>query len=307
MSEASEYPRRPKFFAHRFTRLLGKVCLGAEIGPDACWLLAFIAHTEDAAGFARPVSFFNEDLATRLGMSVSAMRRARERAVKAGWLTHIDGAKRRAPRYFVTVPEWASGKDDAPGDEHDGELVVADGGVIPRQIDAATDREPTDNRQATDREAAENRQASGQPSSLVLPLSLSLVQEPPAPAAEPGKGPTPDELAAEWNRHPGLVPIAGSDVNRERDIRSRVFEPLWVEHWRAAIAFAATMPDGPNGWRPDLTWFLKPGKFTQTVEKMLAAARSPPAAAPKTKREAEMDAVFAEYAARQEAAKRKAG
>lgn len=301
-----DYPPRPKFFAHRFTRLLGKTCAGAEIGPDTCWLLTYIAHTEDAAGYARPVTFFNEDLATRLGMSVTAMRRARERAIKAGWLTYIPGAKRRAPAYFVVVPKWVPRHDDGAGDEFGDDLTLTFNPPIPRQLDAASGREAAGNRQETGREAAGNRQASGQPSSLFLAQD-PLAQDPPTPTGGCGDavGPKPEEVREEWNRHPGLTPCGEMNPHRERVVRSwAVGNPAWVSHWRAAIAFVGRTADYTggmsSGWRADLTWFLKAENFTRVVERMLAPPAPPGTGPPADRREAERRAII-------EAAKRKAG
>jgi hypothetical protein len=123
----TQYPKRPKVFACKFVRRMGKVCLANDIGPDACWLLAFIVSTEDAKGYRAPVSFYNEDLATRTGLSLAGTKRARDKAVKAGWLHYEKGAKGRAARYFVLVPAWADEMDDAPGDERSGELS---GGIM---------------------------------------------------------------------------------------------------------------------------------------------------------------------------------
>ncbi len=53
---SAPYPSRPgKCFAHKFVRLLGKVCPGNDLGVDVCWLLTFIVHTEDAKGYRAAV------------------------------------------------------------------------------------------------------------------------------------------------------------------------------------------------------------------------------------------------------------
>ncbi len=168
-----EYPKRPKFFAHRFCRLMGKVCLGGDIGPDTCWLLAFIVNTEDAAGYRRPVSFFNDDLATRTGLSLAGMKRLRDKAVAAGWLCYEPGAKGRAARYFVIVPPWADGMDDGPGDESAGSLS----GGIPAQ------GEPESHLQA------DGIRTECEPHSS---LTLSLTQYTPAEAVEVVPEKTPE-------------------------------------------------------------------------------------------------------------------
>jgi hypothetical protein len=167
-------PDRMAFFAHRFCRLMGKVCLGQEIGPEACWLLAFIVHTQDKVRYARPVIFFNDDLASRTGFSVSAMRRARERAVSAGWLTYTEGAKRRPASYEVAIPEWAVGMHDGAGDEDPAELAE-----MLRQSDAESGGKPAHNRQERGGDAAGTRQECEQPSSYSSSHSHS--KEPPTP------------------------------------------------------------------------------------------------------------------------------
>jgi hypothetical protein len=182
------YPKRPKFFAHGFTRLLGKVCIGGEIGPETCWLLSYIAHTEDAASYRRPVSFFNEDLSTRLGMSISAMSRARDRATKAGWLVYIKGAKRKPPRYFVSVPEWALNLDDGAGDERPNELSID---VIPVQIDDERGEKAVGKREERGEKAVGKRQGSGRNANDHLPLPNTPLPKDNLPQELPQGGDAP--------------------------------------------------------------------------------------------------------------------
>lgn len=271
-SDPAPYPKRPPSFAHRFTRLLGKTCLGAEIGPEACWLLVLIAHTEHAAGFRRPVLFFNEDLATRAGMSVSAMRRARDRSVKAGWLHYIEGAKRKAPQYFVTVPAWAAGLDDDAGDEQPGELTVPGAPVIPRQIDAATGRQPAGNRQASDTNPAGNRQASEQPSSSELKTPEEDKTEdgsvgPDEPCDTIPFDPMREEQAARklfesrW-RGAGLKPFSWLSGELKGRLNALLLNAWWAENYPAALVKAGAIPflalgEGRNGGRYDVSVFLR--------------------------------------------------
>jgi hypothetical protein len=115
-----EYPKRPKFFAYKFVRLMAKVCLANEIGPDACWLLTVIAFTEDASCYRRPVTYFNGNLMPICGFATEkTLSRARSRAVAAGWLNYKYCGTRRPGRYFVLVPSHAEGIDDRPLDEGD--------------------------------------------------------------------------------------------------------------------------------------------------------------------------------------------
>lgn len=116
------YPKRPRFFAFRFVRLMAKVCLANEIGAEACWLLAVIASTEDAGGYRKAVTFWNEQLFPLAGLgSVSALKRVREKLVESGWLHYEPGAKGRAAKYWVMIPDHLEGIDDGPTDEQPGE------------------------------------------------------------------------------------------------------------------------------------------------------------------------------------------
>lgn len=119
---ADEYPKDRKghsYFAYRFIRLLGKVCLANEVGADGFALLTMVAITEDAAGYKRPVTWYNEQLMPLIGIaSVSSLIRARTRCVNAGWLRYLPGAKSKAARYWVVIPEQHMGIDDAPTDEY---------------------------------------------------------------------------------------------------------------------------------------------------------------------------------------------
>jgi hypothetical protein len=94
----------------------------------------------------------------------------------------------------------------------------------------------------------------------------------------------------------------GSDPHRDRIIRQwATGNALWVKHWRAVIAFVGRQPHltgGKGEWRADLAWIFKGSNFTAQVEQMLAP---PSLAAGKTRRESELDAVFAEDAAKRRA------
>jgi hypothetical protein len=117
----SAYPRRPRFFALRFVRLLTKKTIANELGPQAFTLLSVIAVTEDARGYTDPVTFYNNQLLPLVGLgSVSALDRVRGKCVEAGWLSYLPGGRRLGPgRYYVVIPDRHRETDDAPTDEHD--------------------------------------------------------------------------------------------------------------------------------------------------------------------------------------------
>jgi len=118
----SSYPNRPKFFAHRFVRVLTKTCASQEIGCEAFCLLTIIAHTEDAKHYSGPVTYWNEQLMPICGFGgKDRLVRARKKAVDAGWLHYEPGSKAKAARYWTLIPDKFSQLDDAPnrpGTEH---------------------------------------------------------------------------------------------------------------------------------------------------------------------------------------------
>jgi hypothetical protein len=136
----SVYPKRPPYFAHRFIRHMARTCVGNVIGTDACWLLTVIAMTEDAKKYSGAVTFYTENLADQCGFSLTSMKRARRRAVEAGWLHYIAGSKGRAARYWVILPASEHAKSDGPTDEDS-----KTGAVILGQVDPESGRNPTQN------------------------------------------------------------------------------------------------------------------------------------------------------------------
>src|SRR5690606_34603598 len=112
----SEYPKREQFFAQRFIRLLSKTCAAQEIGVDAVWLLTVIASQEDAARYKRAVTFYNDQLRSICGFGTwRRLDNARKRAMESGWLHYepCDAGKRRAGRYWVSIPSFAEDLDDS--------------------------------------------------------------------------------------------------------------------------------------------------------------------------------------------------
>jgi len=118
MTSEFAYPKRPKFFSHKFCRVMWKCCLANEIGNDVCWLLSGIVMTEDAKGYRSAVTYYNEQLYVVAGYgSVDAMARARAKAIKAGWLAYKPGGKGYAGKYYVMIPKEHQDWDDLPTDE----------------------------------------------------------------------------------------------------------------------------------------------------------------------------------------------
>jgi hypothetical protein len=108
-----EYPKRDSHFAHKAFRLLHKTCFAATDGLDAFALIAVIVHTEDAARYSGPVSFWNSQLQETLGFAKwERLDRARKSAVKSGWLNYSSTGHRKIGQYFVTIPEGCGSLSD---------------------------------------------------------------------------------------------------------------------------------------------------------------------------------------------------
>lgn len=108
------YPKdRPKYFAHKFVRILTRTCAAMEIGTDGAWLLSIIVHTEDAAHYRGPVKFWNDQLVSITGLnSWDRLNRARKKVIAAGWLHYEPGGKGKVGRYWVMVPDQSEGLPD---------------------------------------------------------------------------------------------------------------------------------------------------------------------------------------------------
>ena len=56
------YPKRPKFYANQFCRLLTKSAAAQDLGPEACWLLTIVVHQEHSKWYGGPVTYYNDQL-----------------------------------------------------------------------------------------------------------------------------------------------------------------------------------------------------------------------------------------------------
>jgi hypothetical protein len=114
------YPKRQQFFALKAVRAMVKTCVANEYGQGVFCLLVTVVHTEDAAHYRRPVTFYEGQLMPLIGVtSRTTFKRVRERAVESGWLVFIPGDRGGPPSYFVQIPDHALGLDDLPTDEGD--------------------------------------------------------------------------------------------------------------------------------------------------------------------------------------------
>jgi hypothetical protein len=117
-SNESSYPTRPRYFAHRYCRLLTKTCACQELGHIAFCLCVTVALQEDSKRYKGPVTYFNEQLMPLIGVRKwDALDQARKRAMEHGWLRYESGGRRSPGRYWVTIPDGLEDLDDAPCDE----------------------------------------------------------------------------------------------------------------------------------------------------------------------------------------------
>src|SRR5690348_4993846 len=120
MAADPQYPKRESHFAHKAIRMMIKTCVASEWGPQVFTLLTVIVHTEDAAHYRRPVTFYNPALIPLVGCdSETTFKRVRSRAVESGWLVYAKGARGKPAKYYVQIPPHATGLDDLPSDEGD--------------------------------------------------------------------------------------------------------------------------------------------------------------------------------------------
>ncbi len=118
---------RTSHHAHRLCRLLAKLAIANEIGPEACWMLCLIAHTEDARHYAGAVTYWNDQLRNVCGFgSVGRLVRARQRAIDAGWLIYTPGGKRRAGKYETRIPQEYQDIPDGAIDESPGPSPICE-------------------------------------------------------------------------------------------------------------------------------------------------------------------------------------
>lgn len=145
MSSIAPYPVRPPFFAMRFLRLLCRSNAAMEVGHDGLALLMAVVTQEDVLRYSRPVGFWNGHLAAMIGLRGSdegALRRVRDKCIRAGWLEYARGNKQQSARYFVTIPAAISLLPDYNCDESEREYS-GNTAVIQPQYRQESDKNPT--------------------------------------------------------------------------------------------------------------------------------------------------------------------
>jgi hypothetical protein len=264
------YPKRPPMFAMKAVRLMVKTCLAQRLGADGVMLLTVIASTEDAAHYRRPVDYWNEQIAPLCGFTVSKFRRVRDKCVESGWLAYVPGSKSKAAQYWLTIPEYAEGLDDAPTDEgHDAGLLRTSAQES-QDSSAPVCRNPAGIRQ-------ECAQESGRNVRNILPVPDPVPDPKEIPPTPTGIPEDFDQITAEatfianWNKTPGTVPYHRSALPHDlsRDFTGHIAnDPGWLHRARDALGrFPLHWYVGTKS-KMSLTKFLKP----TTVDEILAGS-----------------------------------
>lgn len=108
-----DYPQKGSHYAHKTFRLMHKAMVAADYGRDVFCLLSIILHTEDAARYRGPVSYYNTQLMETLGFKKwEQFDAVRAKAIDSGWLQYEGCGKRTPGKYFVTIPEGFEQVDD---------------------------------------------------------------------------------------------------------------------------------------------------------------------------------------------------
>lgn len=261
------YKRRPPFFANRFCRLLTKVCLANQIGPEACFLLVTVAMTEDAKSYRSGVTFWNEQLFPLVGLSnVKALSRVRDKAVEAGWLHYEPGGKGRPGVYWVTIPDDYTGMDDKPADENREEYMP----TFLVENDLASGQQSG---RKVGTEAGEKRERSGREVGNILPLPNPLPNTPPNPPQAGGGGVTAKRppksehrhFAAFWSAYPrkearGKAVKAFDKINPDDSMIAALLAAVEVQRRRGGCLEDRTTADGrstiphPASWLNGRRW-----------------------------------------------------
>jgi hypothetical protein len=189
---STAYPKRPPFFANKFCRLIGKVCLANEIGADACYLLITVAHTEDAKSYrGNGVTFFNEQLMPLIGCkSVDSLARIRAKAIDAGWLYYRPGGKGIPGTYWVLTPVEFDRTDNAPIDVNDDDYLADTSAEMRNKAGKNPEGSAERTQKEVRKEPREKPEESAEHSSLpkdTIPKTLSHTgkENPPTPQGGP--------------------------------------------------------------------------------------------------------------------------
>jgi hypothetical protein len=171
-----------------------------------------VVTQEDSVQRRYPVAYWNDSLCRILGFNFSQLRRAREAAVRHGWLKYHQGKRGVAATYSVIIPDKVKGFDGACCEVEDEEVVT--------NSDTNSDTIMATMRPQCDNNLATMRQQSGHNVTNILPIPIpSPIPNPSMDASEqdlfgPVSGKTTEPI-------PGLV-------NAPTDLPPRLRE-TWIE------------------------------------------------------------------------------
>ena len=302
MSNAeATYPKRPKFFANKFVRLLTKAAVAQELGPEACWLLAVVAHQEDSIHYARPVTYYNEQLMPLCGFGGrSRLAAARDKAVKHGWLHYQTGGKGIPGTYWVKIPEQYQDVPDGPCDEGDDSISRPESEQQPeRKTNQAPISRPESEQQTENavpnqdgNRTVTGRQPDGKPApSIPIPIPTPNLSSATPPVSEDNGEETtpkaPKEFFDRWNRFAktkGLRTARILSEDRATKIRRRLASPGWFQLFVEGLAKLPVPNTERFTWQPDLDWMiangvnvakLAEGKYDGRGQSSLQTAQAP--------------------------------
>jgi hypothetical protein len=276
----ADYPTRESHFAHKLTRLVWRTCAAQEIGTPAAFLVVQIAHTEDAKRYTGPVTYWNDQLQSLMGLSWDQLNRIRKKAIKEGWLYYEPGRKGKAGKYWTTIPPQYNGLPDGAVDEDfvrigAGESAEERAGesadetpLSPHQCGGMFRRKPD--------ESSEHSTLRPNPSPKPPPsLETSEAGEAADELDEEEDAATlakrAKELLARWNATPGIKPARKMNGDRTASLHARMAaDANWWPSVPIALERIAKSSfcrgGGKNGWVADIVWFLRPDTMNRILE-----------------------------------------
>lgn len=115
-----EYPKgRPNFYAYKVIRLMTKTRAVDDIGALGFVMISIVATTEDAIGYRKAVTFWNNSFMQDCGIgSKKTFMKVRDLCVEFGWLKYESTGTRKPNRYFSTIPDDLMDYQDKSTDEY---------------------------------------------------------------------------------------------------------------------------------------------------------------------------------------------
>ena len=261
------YPTdRPKYWAMKYIRAMGKACAANEIGPLGAYLCSMIATTEDASGYRRAVTYWDQQLLPILGATnEKALALARTKCVDNGWL-HYEHGRRGVPgRYWTTLPLHAMGVDDHPTDEGNESGSYSE----PNGNQTGSQKEPNGNQTGSQKEpngvqtgsySEPNGFSKGTKRGLFFPIPIPT-PEPipePIPKPKPKEPPNPQGGSDSKKTTPILIIKAQEQTELPDELDTPEFRQVWAEWIQHRIELKKPMK--PTSAKTLLTKLAKAGE-----------------------------------------------